>query len=92
MYPGKELVSVKIDGVKQHTQKSAIMLFKRNVHCILEKYTSTDWLFKIFSKRLKRCLTVNSGSNIHYVHVCEIYQNVKHLTTVSNVTTKNCLL
>lgn len=54
MCPGKEFVSVKIVGVKQHTQKSAIMLFKRTVHCILEKYTSTYWLFKILSIETKK--------------------------------------
>ena len=79
----KEFVSVKIDGVKQHKQKRLPLCNLKKLHIEFLKCTHLQIGFSKFCQlRPKWSITMNSGSGINSVCVCEIYQNVKLLATV----------
>ena len=80
----KEFVSIKIDSVKQHKQKSKLPLCNlKELHIEFLKGTHIQIGFSKFCQlRPKWFITVNSGSGIHFVCVCEICQNVKLLPKV----------
>ena len=79
----KEFVSVKIDGVKQHKQKKLPLCNSKELQTKFLKSTHLQIGFSKFCQlRPKWCITVTSGSGIHFASACEIHQNVKLLTTV----------